>query len=333
MLLKLAFTPALALLAVAPPTPPASGENLPPVCCFGSDPDDCQNTGFIDTIPCAGDDTTYVLDASGSYDPEGAPLSFLWTSCPNSTVDDPTAATTTLRIDTSSSCSLFCGVRLVISDGENLAFCRIFIAVEEVMQPGELCTQTQGGWGTSCNGNNPGCLRDLYFDDLFPNGLVVGDPDGVDGDGASALVLTSSQAVADDLPTGGKPGALLGDVTDPSGKTSAGVFGGQLVAATLNVAFDDAGVGLCTLTGSCDDDIVPGMLGDLVFADGCVADGLVGQSVDQVIAWANCAISGQDLGSCGVPAGVGIADLSDALTKLNEAYVDCGGEGSCLELP
>ncbi|MEE9461087.1 MAG: hypothetical protein V3V53_04610, partial [Bacteroidales bacterium] len=38
-------------------------------------------------------------------------------------------------------------------------------------------TQTPGGWGAKAAGNNPGTYRDLNFDNAFPNGLVVGDPD------------------------------------------------------------------------------------------------------------------------------------------------------------
>lgn len=114
----------------------------------------------------------------------------------------------------------------------------------------DFCRQTQGGWGQdSCNpgpdpcaGGNVGCFRDCHFDDLFPSGLVVGDPDGPDADGSYAILLTSSAAVAEYLPAGGMPAALTADQTDPE-TTSSGVFGGQLVAATLNVAVDDGGLG------------------------------------------------------------------------------------------
>ena len=123
------------------------------------------------------------------------------------------------------------------------------------------------------------------------------------------------------------PAALTADLTDPE-SSSSGVFGGQLVAATLNVAFDAAGIGKCTLTGDCDFCCAPGSLGTLVYADGCVDDDLVGLSVNDVIALANTAISGG-----GTPAGVTIADLSDALAVLNENFVDCDTDGGCLQQP
>ena len=107
---------------------PAQGGNQPPVCCFGPT---CQQTGLGKVLKCDGDETAYVLDASGSFDPEGKPLTFMWTSCPGTTIDDRTAAITTLRIDTSQNCSLICGVRLVVSDGEKLGFCRLFVEVIE----------------------------------------------------------------------------------------------------------------------------------------------------------------------------------------------------------
>jgi hypothetical protein len=203
----------------------------------------------------------------------------------------------------------------------------------EEPQPGDFCSQTQGGWGSEARGNNTGTLRDTYFDTVFPTGLVVGDPDGPDGDGFYSILLTSSAAVADYLPAGGTAAALTADQTDPE-TTSSGVFGGQLVAATLNVGFDDNGLGKCTLDNSCDFSSAPGTLRTLVYQDDCgVDDGLVGEDVDQVIAWSNCAISGETLANCGVPAGVTISDLSDALSLLNEEFVDCDTAEGCLGLP
>jgi hypothetical protein len=99
------------------------------------------------------------------------------------------------------------------------------------------------------------------------------------------------------------------------------------VAATLNVVFDDNGVGKCTLTGDCDFCCAPGTLRTLVYVN-CVDDDLIGLSVNEVIALANTAISGG-----GTPAGVTISDLSDALAALNENFVDCDSAGICLDFP
>ncbi|MHC5051875.1 MAG: hypothetical protein ACYTGK_14840, partial [Planctomycetota bacterium] len=160
--------------------------------------------------------------------------------------------------------------------------------------------------------------------------------DGPDADTLYALVLTSAQAVTDFLPQGGTPSVFTADLMNPGpkpagdqGSTSAGIFAGQLVAATINVAFDAAGIGKAGPSG----DFAPGTLGTLVYVQGCVAEALVGKSVNQVIAWSNCAISGMDLASCGVPAGVTISNLSDALAVLNENFVDCDTNVGCLALP
>jgi hypothetical protein len=194
--------------------------------------------------------------------------------------------------------------------------------------PGDFCSQTQGGWGTDeCKGNNTACLRDGYFDDVFPSGVTVGDLDGPDGDGQYAILLTTSLAVAEYLPAGGTPAALTADQTDPE-TTSSGVFGGQLVAATMNVAFDWAGAGKCTLTGTCSFPHAPGTLGTLVYACS-VDDDLIGRSVNQVLELASIAISGG-----GAPPGVTISDLNEALALLNEEFVDCTVVATgCLTLP
>ena len=200
------------------------------------------------------------------------------------------------------------------------------------IDPGDFCGQTQGGWGTTANGNNPGALRDLYFGVVFPDGLVVGDADGPDADNSHALLLQDAAAVEAYLPAGSTAAALTADQTNPE-MTSAGVFGGQLVAATLNVGFDDEGYGLCTLAGDCTFEYEPGTLRTLVYDGECVADGLGGVTVDQLLQWSNCAISGADLAGCGVPEGVTIPNLSAALALLNEGFVSCEGVSDCLLLP
>jgi len=189
---------------------------------------------------------------------------------------------------------------------------------------GEYCSFTQGGFGQGCHGNNVGCLRDEHFDEVFPNGLVLGDGDGDDDDDAFALVLTSARAVEDFLPAGGQPGALDQDLVDPL-NSSAGVLAGQLAAAKLNVGFSAAGF--------FDGD---GQLGDLVYVK-CVDDDLIGLSVSEVIDLADVLISGQagdglDLDGDGKDD-VSFSDLSDALTALNENFHECSGNNGCLDLP
>lgn len=185
----------------------------------------------------------------------------------------------------------------------------------------DFCTQTQGGWGSTPSGNNPGaCLHDS-FAAVFPSGIVIGDSDGPDADACWAILLTDAQAVTDFLPTGGTPATLTADLIDPL-VSSAGVFAGQLVAATINVAFSAS-------AETCPGRDFPAGLGDLVYNAGCVDADLVGLSVNQVIAISNGVISG-----CSAPpAGVTISDLNDALSVLNENFVDCDTDEGCLDSP
>ncbi len=193
---------------------------------------------------------------------------------------------------------------------------------------GDMLGFTQGGWGTVCSGGNPGCRRDAWFPTVYPNGVVIGDADGIDGDGCYALRFTSSAAVETFLPAGKTPSILKADATNPK-SSAAGVFAGQLLAAKLNVDFDDA--------GAFDDDKARDdvKLGDLVFVGGVDAD-LLGWSVRDLIALADEAICGAfgkggiDITGDGI-ADVTIADLSNALDVLNNEF-DNGGQDRNLNI-
>lgn len=196
----------------------------------------------------------------------------------------------------------------------------------------DLATFTQGGWGTSCHGNNPGCRRDDHFDSVFPDGVILGDAGGVDGggDGEFALHFTSSAAVEEFLPAGKTAGALDADATDPT-KSSAGVFAGQLLAAKLNVAFDDAGA-FDDLKNR--DDL---KVGDLVFLSGVDSD-LIGWSVRDLIDLADAAISGAlgagpfDLDGDTV-GDVDFSAISDALDVFNNNFDDGTSNDGHLGIP
>ncbi len=173
----------------------------------------------------------------------------------------------------------------------------------------QMATFTQGGWGVACNGNNPGCLRDTHFASVFgPSGMILGDPDGDDVDGIYAVQLTTSLAVEILLPEGGTASVLSGDEVDQA-SSSGGVLIGQLIAATLNLAFDDAGAldGLKTNPAL--------KLGDLVYLSGVHAE-LIGESVRDVIALANDVVSG----AAAPPGSLTLSDIADALAVLNENF-------------
>lgn len=153
-------------------------------------------------------------------------------------------------------------------------------------------TQTQGGWG-SPNNSEPGTIRQLYFSSVFPSGLTIGS-------GANTAKFTTPEAIKDFLPAGETAGTLSGNLVNPL-TTSAGILAGQLVAATMNVYFSAAGV-LGTN---------PQELGNLVIASG----DFYGKTVYELLDIANSAISG-------ISSPYSLSQINDALTQLNENFVD-----------
>jgi hypothetical protein len=196
--------------------------------------------------------------------------------------------------------------------------------------PGEHITFTQGAYGGTCNGNNPACVLQQQFPGVFPNGLLMGDADGIDGDGIFALLLTSADAVKAFLPQGGARDPFDQDATDPI-DSAAGVLAGQLATAKINVAFDDAGA-LDPFKA------VPGgpRLGDMIFVED-VHPKLLYRTVREVIHFADLAVSlegtlpldvdGDNLGD------VGCEDLNVALTAVNENYDNGAGDHGHLADP
>ena len=188
-------------------------------------------------------------------------------------------------------------------------------------QVGDFCSFTQGGWGTNCSGNNPGCFRDTYFSSVFPSGAGIGEGVicslGVCGknpllNGAPffAAIFTSSSAVMDFLPQGGPAGKLRADLTDPV-SSSSWVLDGQLLAATLSVAYDDAGKFDFDPNFSKNDPLKK--LGDLIYQGGTPCDGL---TVRQVITEANKFTSGE-------ASSFTASQLNECLSLLNEGFIEC----------
>lgn len=159
-------------------------------------------------------------------------------------------------------------------------------------------TYSQGGWGSKPNGNNPGSVREEHWDDVFPNGLTAGDPDNY------TIFLSSSDAIEDFLPGGGNSKILDQNYTDPEKKDNvAGNWGGQIVAAILNVEYDRKGfMGTNDLT-----------LGELVFDEGTVFEGL---TVDEFMEIANTALGGGGLG------GYTINEIQNAAEIINLSFDD-----------
>ncbi|MDI1354278.1 MAG: hypothetical protein PSX36_05150, partial [bacterium] len=92
-------------------------------------------------------------------------------------------------------------------------------------------TLTQGGWGVSNCSNPNSSYLSAHFGTVFPSGLTIGC-------GTKKLKLTSPAAVIAFLPSGSTATSLpTGTLTNP-GSGYSNVLAGQLVALTLNTAFD-----------------------------------------------------------------------------------------------
>ena len=174
---------------------------------------------------------------------------------------------------------------------------------------GQFKTFTIGGWGTACNGNNPGCYRDTNFDAAFPDGITIGC-------GENTLTFTSSQAVEDFLPSGGTPALLSGALVDPAG-TINNTLASQVLAVSLAVGFDVYDADFASSTSG---------FGSLPILSGVHA----GMTVADFLAYAN-----QVIGGCTI--GVNLSALNATATAINEnfdngtvdqAYLDCDSNRS-----
>jgi VCBS repeat-containing protein len=157
---------------------------------------------------------------------------------------------------------------------------------------GSYTTYTQGGWGASPSGGNPGQFLAANFTSVYTAGYVkIG--------GSKYLKFTTASAIAAFLPAGGTAAKLTANGTNPTTSTG-GVFAGQVLALQLSVDFSKAGktkAGLSLLK---------------------VRSGkLAGYTVQQVLDLANKVLGGT---TSALPSGVSIADLNDIVDSINRNF-------------
>jgi hypothetical protein len=185
----------------------------------------------------------------------------------------------------------------------------------------EYCTFTMGGWGSGCPdpqrdrmmSTQPGCVRDHYFTQVFPSGYVlIGDPDGPDGDNFYSAKWTSAAAIEAFLPAGGTPSKLRNDLPLNPTTTPAGVLAGQILALRLNVEYSCAGI--FTTLG------MPGVcFRGYIIPDSCGKFG--GLTVERFLAIADSAVGGKVQAL--TPFGASLSDVNKTATCLNEAFDAC----------
>lgn len=148
-----------------------------------------------------------------------------------------------------------------------------------VWQPGDLISYNQASWTTTTQG--AAALTDNYFSVYLSSFGVL--EIGIPGSAGYSIQFTSPTTISTYIPTNGPPAPLVTDLVDPV-TTSAGIFGGDVLALQMDIDFSDHGA----LNGSL------GLLfGDLIVSDltGTMS-GLNGLSVRQIDAIVNNALGG-----------------------------------------
>ena len=159
------------------------------------------------------------------------------------------------------------------------------------------CTVTQGGWGAPPHGNNPGAFLKANFP---VGGVTVGLYPTITDPGSFWLHFSSAVSIQNFLPQGGPPGALNASALNPTLRTSAGVFAGQVLALQLNSQLE--GLGSLTLSGT-----------------GTSLDNV---TVALILADANLALSGGAL-----PSGFTYSSFNDLIDSLNSSFDGCVASG------
>lgn len=133
-------------------------------------------------------------------------------------------------------------------------------------------TYTQIEWGEpTTDPSSPGHYLNNNFAGAFPNGLTIGCD--------NTLVLSSAQAIFDFLPSGPASGLLPSGTLVNPGMTYENLLAGQIVAATLNIVFDQYDANFSYSSG---------VLGELVITSG----DFIGWTAQELLDSANAFIGG-----------------------------------------
>jgi hypothetical protein len=168
----------------------------------------------------------------------------------------------------------------------------VTIAVTIEASGGAYTTYTQGGWGASPSGNNPGALLLAKF------AAVYGSVGYVQIGSTKYLRFTSASSIERFLPAGGTANKLTATATNPK-SSAAGVFAGQVLALQLSVDFSKAGI---TRAG----------LASLKLKSGKMA----GYTVQNVLDLANAVLGG----SYTLPSTLTLAELNDIVDSINRNF-------------
>lgn len=188
---------------------------------------------------------------------------------------------------------------------------------------GDFCSFPARNWRLDCPPNadelppgHPGCVRDDYFDTVFPGGAAIGEGP-LDGPPFFTALWTSSETAQDflqiDYPP---PSTLTADLVDPL-TTSAGFLAGRALALTFSVEFSCSGVfdalGVEHDTNYC--------LGDLVICQETPATPFQGMTVRELLDLANRVVSGDVYALA--PYNTTLLRLTNQIAEINFNFAGC----------
>jgi hypothetical protein len=128
----------------------------------------------------------------------------------------------------------------------NLTACNTEVIQQVACTPGapgcgwhnnDLVTFSQDEWGETPAGTNVGTLLEDNFDNVFApeNDLME---IGIPGSAGFSIIFDNPDDLISYLPANGTAAALTADLLDPASSAS-GVYGGEVAALRLNIAFGD----------------------------------------------------------------------------------------------
>jgi hypothetical protein len=188
---------------------------------------------------------------------------------------------------------------------------------------GAYCTYTQGGWGASGNGGSIAATRDRCAAAVSSTGFVIGDtaltyPNK--NESPYFARFTTAAALDAFLPAGGPSTTLAADATNPT-STAAGTLAGQVLALTLNVAFDST---TASASGTCRFPRTATIaLRDLIYND--ASSPLNGDSVATILTKANAFLSR-------AAPGCSAANFTTAIDRINSNFDNCSSNNGYLKV-
>lgn len=153
----------------------------------------CDNGGPY-VFECTGPQTQVQLDGTGSFDPDGTPMTFFWfEECPWGFFLDPTSPTPIFVMDMTGSCSQTCVIELRATSGGQTKKCNTTVTVQDTQAPVLTCPPdvieiwnggVAGGQAdpsltgfATASDCDPNVL--ITFTDVVVPGTLPGEPEGV----------------------------------------------------------------------------------------------------------------------------------------------------------